>query len=56
MTGQSGFDLDEIFGFGKNNLNPDKKKRLTLAKRITKIFGGATMDEDDEGDLYEKVP
>jgi hypothetical protein len=41
MAGQSGFDMDEIFGFGRNNLNPDKRKRLTLAKRITKIFGGA---------------
>jgi hypothetical protein len=33
--------LDEIFSFGKNALNPDKRKRLTLAKRITKMFGGA---------------
>lgn len=57
MTGQTGFDLDEIFGFGKNDLNPDKRKRFTLAKRITRIFGGATsVDEDETEDLFSKLP
>ena len=53
VTGAGGIDLDDVFGFEKKS----KEKRLTVAKRLTRVFGDIPTDRDDEeGDLYANLP
>lgn len=54
ITGQSGFDIDELFGFEREELAGSRK--ITLARRFTRLFGQQALERESEGDLFDKLP